>query len=180
MRKNKLFGFTLIELLIVMGIIGVLGAVALTFYLREAKRAQVQAVRSQLVLDLQDARSKAQRYNCDWTITLVNATSYTIVGPNLSGTVTCANTFATTRTMPNGIEIFQRTSTSVSAAPSNFQIIYQAPYGTLSSGSNVDVIEVRRVGTVVAISPPPAPPSPDMTFVKVLGVTGKVIASASY
>ncbi len=180
MRKNHHLGFTLIEILIVISIIGILGAVALTFYLREAKRAEVQRMRSQIVFDLQDARSKAQRYNCDWTITLLNSTSYNIVGPNLSGTVTCTNTITTTRTTPSGIEIFQRTSPSASAAPSNSQIIYQAPYGTLSAANNVDAIEVRRVGTAVALPSPPAPPNPDMTFVKILGVTGKVIASASY
>lgn len=175
-RKNQL-AFTLIEMLIVIGIIGVLGAVALTFYLREAQRARVQAARSQLVLDLQDARSKAQRYNCNWTITLVDATSYTVVGPNLSGTITCANTVMTTRTMPSGVEIYQRTSTSAAAAPSNLQIIYQAPFGTLSQGGNVDPIEVRKVGTPVAL---PTVQSTDMAYIKILGITGKVIASATY
>ncbi len=180
MRKNHHLAFTLVELLIVIGIIGVLGAVALTFYLREARRAQLQATRSQILLDLQDARSKSQRYNCDWTITLLNATSYQIVGPDLSGTIVCANTATTTRTTPNGIEIFQRTSVSAAAAPSNYSITYQAPYGTLSAANDIPSIEVRRVGTAVALPTPPAPPNPDMTFVKILGVTGKVIASASY
>ena len=175
-RKNQ-FAFTLIEMLIVLGIIGVLGAVALTFYLREAQRARVQSARSQLVLDLQDARSKAQRFNCNWTITLVDATTYTVVGPDLSGTVTCANTITKTHPMPSVVEIYQRTSTTAAAAPSNIQIIYQAPFGTLSAGNNIDVVEIRRVGTPVAL---PATQTSDMAYVKVLGVTGKVIASASY
>jgi prepilin-type N-terminal cleavage/methylation domain-containing protein len=179
-RKNHHLGFTLIEILIVISIIGILGAVALTFYLREAKRAQLQATRSQILLDLQDARSKSQRYNCDWTITLLNATSYQIVGPDLSGTIACATTATTTRTLPSGIEIFQRTSASVAAAPSNYQIIYQAPYGVLSAANNIEAIEIRRAGTAVTLPTPPAPPSLDLTYVKILGVTGKVIASASY
>lgn len=173
MQKNQQFGFTLIEMLIVLVVVGVLSAGALSIFARESRRAQLQAVRSQLVLDLQYARSNAQRYNCNWIINFVSEAQYTLNGPTLGGTaINCATTTTTTRNLPAGIQIRQKTPTT-SSAPNNYGFSYNSPFGTISSGGNIDAIEIgyATVSTDAVTDP---------TYVKIVGLTGKVISSAAY
>jgi prepilin-type N-terminal cleavage/methylation domain-containing protein len=172
-RHSTQPGFTLIEMLIVITLIGILGAGALSVYLREARRAQVQAVRSQLVLDLQYARSNAQRYNCNWTVNFVNESKYELTGATLGGAnINCATTTVTTRNLPTGIQIRQKT-VSTSTAPNNYGFFYSSPFGAISVGGNPDSIEIGYATSATAAVT-------DATYVKIIGVTGKVISSAAY
>jgi prepilin-type N-terminal cleavage/methylation domain-containing protein len=172
--RNRQPGFTLIELLIVIALMGILGAIALSTFVRDARRAQIQAVRSQLVLDLQYARSNAQRYNCNWTVTFVSATQYTVIGPTLGGTtITCSTTTTTTRDVPPsaGVQLRWKTSSS-STEPTGQQVIYRSPFGTLSPTNN-SVIEIGFATSNTASVTNPA-------YLKIIGITGKVVASEAY
>jgi prepilin-type N-terminal cleavage/methylation domain-containing protein len=173
-KSLKQSGFTLIEMLIVLAIVGIMSAVALSTFVRDARRAQVQAVRSQLLLDLQDARSKAQRYNCNWTVTFVSATQYTVIGPTLGGTtITCTTTTTTTRDIPTSVGVQLRWKTSSSSTePTGQQVIYRSPFGTLSP-TNPSVIEIGFASSTTASVTNPV-------YLKIIGITGKVVASEAY
>jgi prepilin-type N-terminal cleavage/methylation domain-containing protein len=173
-QASRQFGFTLIEMLIVIALMGILGAGALSIFARESRRAQVQSVRSQLVLDLQYARSNAQRYNCNWTVTFVSVTQYTVIGPTLGGTtIACGTTTTTTRDIPTSVGVQLRWKTaSTSTEPTGQQVIYRAPFGTLLPTNN----SVIEIGLATSNTAPVTNPA----YLKIIGITGKVVASEAY
>lgn len=162
--SRKQFGFTLLEMLLGIAILGILGGAALRTYFLETNRSQVRALQQQLVADLQDARSKAQRFSTPRTIRFVNATQYQI----LNGT-----TVTQTRNVPTGLRILVRTSSAGGpVVPTSNEIVYRPPFGLLST-VNPPAVEVGRA----TASPTTLTGS---VFIKVIGITGKVISSATF
>lgn len=116
MRMQK--GFTIIEILIVLMLVGILVAISL-----EAVRGQVlgSALReadSQLVADLEQARSSAFKTSQDSVFTLAaDGKSYTL---KLAGQ-------SITKRLPNPVTM----TISGTSTPNTFT--YSAPYGTVSA-----------------------------------------------
>lgn len=144
MRGAK--GFTLLELLIVIAIIGILSGLGVLTLRDAIQAARLNEGSAQLAADLQRARSGSQRFNRASTFTLTGspATSYTVT----------INGQAVTRTLPEGIRI-----TTTADARS---IIYNAPFGEISSGVAGMILKVNLAG------------HGETREVRVLGTTGKV------
>ncbi|WP_264776062.1 prepilin-type N-terminal cleavage/methylation domain-containing protein [Deinococcus aetherius] len=150
-------GFTLVELLVVITIIGILAAAFAFTSLRGWRVQQLQEGAGQLVADLERARSLAQRNSQDSTVTL-GSTSVSV--PSGSYSVTLSGT-ARTYTLPNGVRAAPSTGTTPNTAT------FTAPYGELGN----------TTGVVWVVS---SPLVSNQLYVKLVGVTGKVILSATY
>lgn len=163
---NKHAGFTLLEMLLIIAVIGIIGVFAVRFFALEASRSQVRALQQQIAADLQDARSKAQRFSTVRAVRFVSATQYQV----LNG---ATNTVLSTRNVPAGLRILVRTS-SVAAptVPSGTdEYRYFPPFGTVAG--NPIALEVgRATGSPTVLT--------NSMFIKVIGVTGKVISSATF
>ena len=149
-RKPRAKGFTLIELLIVIGILGgVLGA-SLTIYARESRVTAVRQVATQLQADFEELRSKTIRYNDDSSFNLNSASKYTL-------TIADGGTpVVKIRDLPSNITI-----TVTSGSPSSFS--YRAPFSQVSAASRGYEIKLDDI----------------ILFVKVIGVTGRAVQSAT-
>jgi prepilin-type N-terminal cleavage/methylation domain-containing protein len=162
---QKQFGFTLLEMLLGIAILGILGGAALRTYFLETNRSQVRALQQQIIADLQDARSKAQRFSTQRTVRIVNATQYQVLN---GGTV------IQTRNTPSNLRMLIRTSSTAGtqAVPSNFNFRYMPPFGLFDTGSAATIEVGRATATPTTLT--------DSVFIKVIGVTGKVISSATF
>ena len=140
-------GVTLTELLIVLAIIGILASLGAGPYLEAQRRAQLQEATVQFAADLRRARGAAQRYSQNASVALSG---------DVSSYVLTLNGVATTRRLPHDAQVeVERGSGAVS---------YTAPYGEVSGALNRRfVISSTRTDEV--------------RYVKVIGVTGKVIVS---
>lgn len=172
MRKNHQFGLTLIEMLIVLGIIGILGVGALSVFAREGKQAQIRTVQSGLVSDISQARSASQKLNLWRSIIFVDGSSYEI-RQGTSLTDVTSNTPIATKQIPTGVLVQaisgSSSSPTIASIGSSTQIIYKPPFGLLSTSSPWAMKISSSSNT--SLSP---------LYVKVVGLTGKVITSASY
>ena len=88
-------GFTLIELLIALAVIGILATLGFSSLINAQRNAQLNEATAQFATDLQRARSEAQRYNRNASLTLSGDSSYILT---LNGN-------ATTRTLPHGAQV---------------------------------------------------------------------------
>ena len=138
-------GFSLLELLIVCAIIGILVAVGFVSFRRATQQARLTEASTQIVADLQRARSAAQRYNQNalFSTTEKTTTNYTI---SLDGK-------NRTYTLPTGTQLV--------ASGDKLSISYSAPFGEVGA-TNVEM--------TVSLQNQPT----ETRKVKVLGVTGKV------
>lgn len=144
-------GFTLVEMLVVLAILGIIGAASVSFYIRESKVSLVRQTAIQIQADIENLRSSAIRFNRDATFDRVSNTvvKYTVPTSNTTST-------PTSKTLASNVAF-----TLVSGADS---FTYQAPLATIDADANVYKIEIADV--------PPV-------FIKTIGVTGKVILSAT-
>jgi prepilin-type N-terminal cleavage/methylation domain-containing protein len=150
-------GFTLIEILIVIAIIGVLLAVGIPNIIRENRVTAVRQVATQLQADLEELRSKSIRFNRNATFTF-GTNSYTRQVPSSeAGGFTSA-----VRTIPAGLSVTYVTTST----PSADTFVYEAPIAQVSPA-------VR--GFQVTFNSDPSV----QLFVKVIGVTGKAVISAT-
>lgn len=141
-------GISLLEILVVVGIVGILFAVGLVNLWGAADRTKLKNAAQQLAGDVQRARSSAQRFNQDASITIPAGTSRTY-------TITIDGN-ASNKTLPRGTQLnLARAET----------LTYTAPYGELNAAAN----EVLRLELSKGARDP--------IFVKVIGVTGKVLVS---
>ena len=117
--RREVQGFTLIELLIALAIVGILAALGFSNFVSATRNAQLQEATAQFAADLQRARSTAQRYNQDASLTVNGGSDYTLV---LDGN-------ATTRQLPGGAE--------VRMVKGRQRVTYNAPYGEIDATNNL-------------------------------------------
>lgn len=149
-RKN---GFTIIELLIALAIIGILAAVLGATLLGVVRDNQVRDAAVTLTTDLRLARTQAQRTSQNSTVTLIGTP------PTARYTTQWGGGSAVSKSLPQNMEI-----TPLSGSASS--IVYSSPYGELPNSTGV-VWKVGLSGTSRAM------------YIKTIGVTGKVVLSAT-
>ena len=142
-------GFTLLELLLVTAIIGVMSAVGITGFRAASDRARVNEAAAQLAAALQRARSAAQRYNQEARFVTDTATA--------TGYELVINGNTLERTLPPGARL---------SADNAMEIEYSAPFVEIG-----DAVPSRIKVDLANRSTKPL-------YIKVLGVTGKVVLSA--
>lgn len=150
-------GFTLVELLVVLTVTGILAAAFAMTSLRGSRVQQLQEGAGQLVADLERARSLAQRNSQNNTVAL---TATSTASPSGGYSVTLSGT-TQAYTLANGV----RAAPYLGTTPNT--VTFTAPYGELGN----------TTGVVWEVS---SPLISDRLYVKLVGVTGKVILSASY
>lgn len=143
-------GFTLIELLIVMAILGIITAAGVSTYSRESRVSLVRQVATQLQADFEDLRSKTIRFNNDGGFRLDSASQYTLSIPTGSAPATKVRTIATNVSV-----------TAIGGTTASFG--YSAPFSQVSATSRVYQVQFDDVSL----------------FVKVIGVTGRAVQSAT-
>jgi prepilin-type N-terminal cleavage/methylation domain-containing protein len=165
-------GFTLIELLVVIAIVGIVTAAIVTFSARSFRESQLRDGAAQLVADLNRARSQSQRTSSDSLVRL----SGTFGNPNQNYTTQWAGATAqSSKALPNPI----RVAPQAVGLPN--VIKYAAPYGEITNATAAET-GAGNVGTGAisgAILEISSLSTTSRLYVKVVGVTGKVILSAT-
>ncbi len=152
-------GFTLIEILVVLALIFIIGGIGFNEWLGASKRGAVRSAAVQIAADLERVRSSARRYNRNATFTRgTNANKYTLL---LNGTSSDID-------MPNGTETTVQAGTLTGT---DLVVTYTAPNAELDT-PNINPPPEIKVGLINQPSVPPI-------YVKVIGVTGKVVLSAN-
>ena len=143
-------GFTLLEILVVLVILAILGAISYSYSLRSIRLGQLREAAYQVATDLKAARSSAMRLTQPGAVNWTASSAITSYNVVIGGN-------STSRTVPNDLSFACQSGCST---PS---ISYKAPYG-----------EIGAAGTILAFSSPAISAT---IYVKVVGVTGKVIVS---
>jgi prepilin-type N-terminal cleavage/methylation domain-containing protein len=152
-------GFTLIEVLLVLALIGIIGGIGFNEWLGASKRGAVRSAAVQIAADLERVRSSARRYNTNATLTRsTNANKYTLLINGNSSEID----------MPEGTETTVQNGTLTGT---DLVVQYTAPNAELDTISMNNPPEIK----VGLINQPGVPP----IYVKVIGVTGKVVLSAN-
>ena len=160
-NSRRVRGFTLIELLVVMVIIGIVASILIGFFVTSYRKTQLRDGAVQILTDLRQARSQAQRVSQGSSVTLDSAATMTAPKKNYT-TVWGSPQTTTARTLTDPVRVAPYTGGTINSANS---ISYSAPYG-----------EVLANGIVWEVS---STVIPDKIYVKAIGVTGKVVLSAS-
>ncbi|ULH16793.1 type II secretion system GspH family protein [Deinococcus sp. KNUC1210] len=156
-QRRTLQGFTLLEVLVVIAIIGILAGALVALSARNYRKSQLRDGAVQLMTDLNRARSLAQRSSFDSTVQIMGQ-----LGAPSSTYTTLWGGGATpvTRSLPTSVQV-----APLSSAASARTLTYSAPYA-----------ETDSIGTLWEVS---SSGSSDRLYLKAVGVTGKVILSAS-
>ena len=156
---RRVRGFTVLELMIVLVVIGIIGAIFSYTLFNSFQSSLVQQGATQLAADLNRAKSLSQRSTTNSSVT-ISATgasnTYTTQWINAS----TGGILIQTSTLPNGISV----SLPSTNGGSNI-VTFSPPFGTQDAVGEVWVVSgASRV--------PPL-------YVKVIGVTAKVVISAT-
>lgn len=146
-------GFTLIELLIVMVIVGIIAAILLGFFIGAYRKTQLRDGAVQVLTDVRQLRSQAQRTSVNSTATL----SGSVGAPALTYSTTMAGT-TTTKTLSAPVRVAPYTGYDQT-------VTYSAPYGELSGSGVIWEVSSSLIS--------------DKLYVKTVGVTGKAVLSAT-
>lgn len=152
-------GFTLIEMLVILALIGIIGGIAFNSWLGASQRGLVRQAATQIAADLERARSGARRYNRDALFTREDAQNYTLVTNGISSLPI---------SLPDGTETSVQSGTLTAG---KLVVTYTAPNAELNTVSLTTPLELK----VSLTNQPSVPP----IYVKVIGVTGKVVLSAN-
>ncbi|WP_165795254.1 pilus assembly FimT family protein [Deinococcus koreensis] len=147
-------GFTLMEILTVLAVLAIALMIGAPLGISALRQSQLRDGATQVVTELQRLRSQAQRDSAElkFSLSTSNPNSYTLT----------KNSVAEVRTLPHNLQL--------SADSGGSSAIFSAPYAELNP--NVS----PRVGLVWVVS---APGSSKKLYVKLVGVTGKVVLSAT-
>lgn len=162
-------GFTLIELLIVMVIIGIVASILLGFFVNSLRKTQLRDGAIQLLTDMRQARSQAIRTSQTSSVVLDSTAQ---ASPSLTYTLSWSNgtsVVTTPRTLTAPIRVAPYTSTSGANS-----LYYSGPYGELTNSAGAGANAVSGVIWEISSSV-----ISNKLYVKTVGVTGKVILSAS-
>lgn len=159
-------GFTLLEILVVIAIVGIFAAVLWDANLRNVRQQQLRDAATQLQSDVNRARAQAVRMSSDSSVTLTSTAASSPATTYRTSWVTTVGGSATTRTvtLPNGVSVAPYATATTPAVTSPSSVTYGAVYAE-SSAPN---------GVIWRLSHPAGP----VLYVKLLGVTGKVMLSA--
>lgn len=167
---GRVHGFTLLELLIVMLMVGVVAAALLYNQNRNRQRQVLREGVYQVISELIRARSQAQVTSRSSTVSVVVADP-----ANRTFRVATGGNAAVTRPLPANLTLRACAPLAVagsasicgpSTASSSVTVEFQPPYGTLDAAGNVWQVTSTALG--------------ESLYVKVVGVTGKVILSDNY
>ena len=165
-RRLSRAGFTIIELMVVVVLVAIVVALAVPSFRELIARNRLEGVASELVTDLQYARSEAVSRNGNvGLVTGVAGTCYTIFqeANPVAGSCNCANTPACTGG-PVEIKTINFAGTGVTSTTAVITFLFEPVRGgltggntqtTLSSSAGVGQLsaEVIAVGRVKACSP---------------------------
>lgn len=158
---RRAHGFTLIELLVVMVIIGIVASILIGFFVSGFRKTQLRDGAVQLLTDMRQVRSQAQRTSMGGSVALTSTTPSTPLKTYATylgnGTATPTKT---DRTLSDPIRVAPYTSGAAYAT-----LAYSAPYGDVTATGVVWVVSSSVIS--------------DKLYVKAVGVTGKVILSAT-
>ena len=157
-RRRMELAFTLVELLVVIAIVGIITTVIVAFSADSYRKTQLRDGATQLVADLNRARTQAQRTSADSVVTL---TAAAVGSPDDKYSTKWAGAAtATDKALPASIRVAPYNSTySLNA------IRYSAPYGEVTVTGIL--WEVSSLSTTTKL------------YIKAVGVTGKVMLSAT-
>lgn len=147
-EESRSAGFTLIEMLVVLAILGIIGTMGVTTYIRESRVAAVRQAAIEMQSDIETLRSSTIRYNGDSKFALATG------GKGYTLTI-ASNPAATTitRTFSNGV-----TATTTAS-----DLTYKAPLSTVDAPDRSYTLSFDSISY----------------YVKVIGVTGKAVLSAT-
>lgn len=160
-HRRMISGFTLLEMLIVLAVLGILIAAGLTTFAQQARQTLVRQAAVQVQADLEQLRSSAIRFNRNfqfrWSNAALNGYSVDAIDPVTAGAVVSKN-----RLLPDGVKIDVAGST-----PTTESVTYVSPLATLELTPPVFRVQI------------PNSSSTNPLFVKIIGVTGRVVISAT-
>ena len=147
-------GFTLLEVLMVIAIVGILASALYAMSINYLSKSQLREGAVQLLTDLRQARSQAQRSSLGSVVALIApypSQQYT--------TLWGGSALSVTHLLPSSVMVAPYTSATARS------VNYAAPYG-----------EVGGAGVVWEVS---SARTSERLYIKTVGVTGKVMLSAS-